>query len=138
MGTVLDAYALIALLQDESAANDVERLIAARDASMSAVNLAEAGQQVMRRSAIEKAELEQVVGSLPLEVVSFTQTHAWRAADLRARHYHRRSSPVSLADCCLVAVATPADRIATADPAVLQMAEDEGIATVELRRPSSP
>lgn len=89
----------------------------------------------MRRGAMEKAELEQVVGTLPLEVVPFTQTHAWRAAELRARHYHRRDSAVSLADCCLVAVATPADRIATADPAVLRMAEAEGIATVELPRP---
>lgn len=41
----------------------------------------------------------------------------------------------SLADCCLVAVATAADRVATADPAVLRMAEAEGIGTVALPRP---
>ena len=83
----------------------------------------------------ERAELEQVVGALPLVVVPFTQGHVWRAAELRSRHHDRRDSAVSLADCGLVAGATAADRVATADPAVLRMARAEGVATLELPRP---
>ncbi len=135
MGTVLDAYALIALLHDEPAASDVERLIASRDASMSTVNLAEAGQWMLRHATTTSSELRELVGSLPISLIPYTHEHAWRSAELRMSHYRKRDSAVSLADCCLVAVATPADRVATADPAVLRMAEAEGIATVELPRP---
>ncbi|MGH3136813.1 MAG: PIN domain-containing protein [Gaiellaceae bacterium] len=135
MGTLLDAFALVAFFEDEPAAPEVGRLIAARDASMSTVNLAEAGQRILRHSDVTSEELRQLVGSLPLALVPYTVAHAWRAAELRARHYHRRDSSVSFADCCLVAAATPADRVATADPAVLRMAEGEGIGTVELPRP---
>lgn len=134
MGTVLDAFALIALLRDEPAAEDVHRLLVAGDASMSAVNLAEAGQKVVRARALSTSELDHIVGGLPLSIAPFGRSHALRAAELRARYYDRRSSVVSLADCCLVAVATAADRVATADPAVLAMAESEGIGTVPLPR----
>lgn len=135
MGTLLDAYALVAYLEGEAAAGEVEALIARRDAAMSTVNLAEAGQRVLRQSNITTDELREVVQALPIEFVPYTELHAWRAADLRARYYDRRTSALSLADCCLVAVATPADRLATADPAVLRMAKAEGIGTVELPRP---
>jgi PIN domain nuclease of toxin-antitoxin system len=135
VGTLLDAYGLIALLDDEPAASEVERLLASRDVAMSTVNLAEAVQRMLRFSSITSAELRQVVGALPLSVIPYTEAHAWRAAELRARHYDRRERALSLADCCLVAVATPADRIATSDPAVLRMADVEGIGTVALPRP---
>jgi PIN domain nuclease of toxin-antitoxin system len=132
VGTLLDAFALIAFLDDEPAASDVELLLARGDSAMSAVNLAEAAQRKLRRSSVTLSELHEVVGSLPLAVIPYSEGHAWRAAELRARHYHRSDSPVSLADCCLVAVATPADQVATADRAVLRMAAAEGVATVEL------
>jgi PIN domain nuclease of toxin-antitoxin system len=135
VGTLLDAFALVAFLDDEPAAPDVERLLARGDAAMSAVNLAEAAQRKLRMSSVTLPELQEVVGSLPVAVIPYSEGHAWRAAALRSRHYNRRDSAVSLADCCLVAVATPADRIATADAAVLRMAEAEGISTVELPRP---
>lgn len=135
MGTLLDAFALVAFLDDEPAAADVEGLLARGDVAMSTVNLAEAAQKKLRLSSVTLPELRQVVGALPLAVIPCSEGHAWRAAELRERHYHRRESAVSLADCCLVAVATPADRVATADPAVLRMAEAEGIGTVELPRP---
>lgn len=135
MGTLLDAYALIAFLAGETAAPDVRRLLESRDCAIPVVNLAEVGQRVMRSHALERDQLEAVVSSLPLAVVPLSQVHAWRAAELRARHYERRKSEVSLADCFLVAVATPADRVATADPGVLRMAEAEGIATIQLPQP---
>jgi PIN domain nuclease of toxin-antitoxin system len=135
VGTLLDAFALLAFLDDERAASEVEQLLARGDAAMSAVNLAEAAQRKLRESSVTLPELQEVVGSLPVAVIPYSEEHAWRAAGLRARYYDRRTSDVSLADCCLVAVATPADRVATADPAVLAMAGAEGIGTVELPRP---
>ena len=71
--------------------------------------------------------LEGTLASVPLELV-----HARRAAPIRARHYHRASRPISLADAILVASAGPGDRIATADPDVLAVAEAEGTATIAL------
>lgn len=135
MGTLLDAYALVAFLAGESAAPEVRRLLESRDCAIPVVNLAEAGQHVMRRHALERDQLEAVITSLPLTVVPLSEAHAWSAAELRARHYRRRENEVSLADCFLVAVATLADRVATADPGVLRMAEAEGVATIELPRP---
>ena len=135
MGTLLDAFALIAFLDDEPAAADVEALLARGDAAMSAVNLAEAGQRQLRMSSVTLDDLRDVVRSLPVAVIPYSESHAWRAADLRARHYDRRTSAVSLADCSLVAVATAADRVATGDAAVLRMAAAEGIGTVELPQP---
>lgn len=102
---------------------------------MSTVNLAEAGQKVVRVGALPAEELDDIVGALPITIVPFSRAHAVRAAALRARHYDRRSRAVSLADCCLVAVATLADRVATADAAVLAMAESEGVGTVALPGP---
>jgi PIN domain nuclease of toxin-antitoxin system len=134
VGILLDAFALLAFLDDEPAAHDVESLLARGDAAMSAVNLAEAAQKKLRTSSVSLPELQEVTGSLPLAIIPYSEAHAWRASALRARHYRRRDSAVSLADCSLVAVATPADRIATADPAVLAMAEAEGIATFVLPR----
>ena len=135
MGILLDAYALVAFLEDEPAALEVDRLLGTGFAAMTTVNLAEAGQRVLRHSDVTADELRELVSSLPLAVVAFTEAHGWRAAELRAQYYRRTDSAVSLADCCLVAVATTADRIATADAAVIQMAAAEGIGALELPRP---
>jgi len=132
MGTLLDAFALVAFLGGEPAAPEVRQLLARGDAAISTVNLAEAGQSLLRHGDATSDELRELVGSIPLAVIPFTAAHAWRAAELRARYYRRTDSAVSLADCCLVAVATPADRVATADAAVLRMAAAEGIGAVEL------
>lgn len=132
MGTLLDAFALLAFLDDEPAAPEVERLLTRGDAAMSTVNLAEAAEKKLRMSSVTMPELQEVTRSLPVALIPYSEAHAWRAAELRARYYGRSDTDVSLADCCLVAVATPADRVATADPAVLAMAAAEGIGTVPL------
>jgi PIN domain nuclease of toxin-antitoxin system len=135
MGIVLDAFALVAFFAGEPAAPDVRRILSSGDAAISTVNLAEASQHLIRRGAATADELKQLVGSIPLVVVPFMEAHAWRASDLRAQYYRRADSAVSLADCCLVAVATTADRIATADAAVIRMAAAEGIGALELPQP---
>jgi hypothetical protein len=60
-------------------------------------------------------------------------TEAWRAADLRARYYDRKARALSLADCLLLAhVCTGGDEIATADPAIADVARAEGLALIPL------
>jgi len=107
MGTLLDAFALVAFLGGEPAAAEVRQLLARGDAAISTVNLAEAGQSLLRHGDATSDELRELVDSIPLAVIPFTAAHAWRAAELRARYYRRTDSAVSLADCCL------ADRHAT-------------------------
>jgi PIN domain nuclease of toxin-antitoxin system len=132
VGTLLDAYALIAFLQDEPAAAQVASLISHGDSAISTVNLAEAGQRMLRHHDVTIGELQELVSSMPISVVPFSHAHAWQAGWIRAEYYRRRRIEISLGDSCLLAVAAPVDRVATADPAVLLVAEAEGIATVAL------
>ena len=132
MGTLLDASALIAFLDDEPAAPEVAVVLGSRAAAIPALNLAEAVQRILRRSDATLGELRQLIESLDLPVLPLTDAHAWRAGELRARHYAKVANDVSLADCCLVAVATPADVIASTDANVLRMATAEGVATLPL------
>lgn len=68
----------------------------------------------------------------PLTAISLDRGIALRAAETRAKHYHRLSRPISLADAVLIASAKQGDRIATADPDVLAIADAEGIRTIVL------
>jgi rRNA-processing protein FCF1 len=54
-------------------------------------------------------------------------------SELRARHYHRTRRAVSMADC-VAAAATRLrdDALATSDPLLLGMCQDEGIRTTVL------
>ena len=67
-----------------------------------------------------------------MTAVPLDSTVARRAAEIRARHYHRSSRPISLADAVLIGSATPGDRIATADPDVLAVAKAEKLELVVL------
>jgi predicted nucleic acid-binding protein len=127
VGTLLDAYALIALLAQEQAEPEVKRLLRRGDVAMPSVNLAEAIDYLERREKIAEEELRPLIEQLPFEVLPLDEPTAWSAARLRARHYHRRRRPVSLADCVLVASSKAGDEVATNDPAVLDMARDEGV-----------
>jgi predicted nucleic acid-binding protein len=127
---LLDAYALIALAADEPAAPDVERLLREGGSAVTSVNLAEAIDVTQRVRGLPAEEvrgaLEPLMGET-VRVLSQGQDDAWRAADLRLRHYDRRTSVLSLADCFLLAAARPDDSIATSDPALASAARAEGI-----------
>lgn len=69
----------------------------------------------------------------PLVAMSLDTAVARRAADIRARHYHRSTRPISLADAVLIASTQEGDRLATADPDVLAVARFERVASVKLR-----
>ena len=58
--------------------------------------------------------LEPLLGDV-IAVAIQREDAAWRAAELRGAYYDRRSCPLSLADCLLLAAAGD-DAVATADP----------------------
>ena len=133
---VLDAYALIALLADEPAAEEVGRLIAAGTTAVCAPNLAEAADRLGRVHGIAIERTRSVVESLQesadLHVRALAGRDAWRAAELRIAHYHRIRRPLSLGDCLLLAMTGEQDQLATSDAHVLAIADEERIAWIDL------
>lgn len=130
--TLLDAYALVAFLVGGPAAPEVRGILREGDAALATANLAEALDVAARRFGLPIRESLSVLEPLldgPVAVRQLDVGAAQRAAELRVRHYHRSACPISLADAALVASASSGDRIATADPDVLAVAEAEGIAT---------
>jgi len=133
--TLLDAYALVAFLVGGPATQHVRALLREGDTAVATANLAEAldvservhGLPIARAMEVLEPLLEGPVAVLPLDI-----TVARRAAEIRARRYHRTSRPISLADAVLVASAGPGDRIATADPDVLAVARAEGLEALTL------
>ena len=133
---LLDAYALIALLADEPAANEVGPLIAGGSVAVTAPNLAEAADRLGRGYGIAvsrtRAAVESLEQAADLRLAAAEPRHAWRAAELRVKHYHRVRRPLSMGDCLLLAMTSDHDQLATADPYVLRTASEEQIAWIAL------
>ena len=135
--TFLDAYALVALAAEEPAAADVETILREDEARVVIVNLAEAVDIARRvhgfpgddvRTMLEHLLLGGAIGA----AVSH-ERHAWLAAELRAKHYDRKTSALSMADCLLLAHAVAnGGPIATSDPPVATVARAERIDVVAL------
>lgn len=133
--TFLDAYALIAFLVGGPAAPRVREILRAGEAAVASANLAETLDVSERLYSLSIERAMEVIEPLlegALSVVPLDFTIATRAAQVRARHYHRTRCPISLADAVLIASAQTADRIASADPHVLAVAKTEGAEPVEL------
>ena len=133
--TLLDAYALVALLADEPAAGEVEKLLRER-CSVTTVNLAEALDVLQRGYGVEEDILRTGLDPLlrsRLAVHDSDAEDAWLAGSLRSRYYDRRSCAISVADCLLLAAAQgSSSAVATSDPAVAAVARHEGIGLVPL------
>lgn len=133
--TLLDAYALISFLVGGPATSEVRSILREGDAAVATANLVEVLDVSQRvhdvpiRRAVELLEplLEGLLMAVPLDAA-----RARRAAEIRATHYHRSSRPISLADAVLIASAQQGDRIATADPDVLAVADAEKLESVAL------
>lgn len=134
--TYLDAYALVALIGEEPAADRVESLIRGGGCRVSVVNLAEAIDSSQRVHSLGASEVREVLDPLFIEDVLLVQPdgdHAWAVADIRSRYYHRAKRPLSLADCFLIAHASIDERgIATSDPPLAEAARGEGIVVTPL------
>jgi uncharacterized protein with PIN domain len=133
---LLDAFALIALLRDEPAADEVETILRRGEAAMSAVNLAEALDVLQRVDGIDRARLDTFTGPLireSLALLAVEERTARDGADIRARRYHRTRAPLSLADCLLLAAARGAQAVvATADRPLASAARAEEIKVAAL------
>jgi PIN domain nuclease of toxin-antitoxin system len=142
--TLIDASALIALLGAEPAAAEVQELLRQGGALMTTLNLAEAVDRLQRRYGLEMEEIRPVIEGLlhkSLDLLSLDAATAWRAGELRAKHYHRSRCPISLADAVLVASTPPGGQIATSDAPVVSIATSEDLSVIRLldshgRRPS--
>ncbi len=105
---------------------------------MTGANIAEVFDVGIRRKGLSPARMNELVEPLfqgPIAPIPVDPTLARRAGELRAANYHRSERRVSLADAVLIAAAGPADRIATSDAHVLEIAAELAIETIEL--PSS-
>jgi predicted nucleic acid-binding protein len=133
--TLLDAYALIAFLVGGPATQQVRAILREGDAGVATANLVEVLDVSQRVYGVPTSRTLETLEPLlegPLTAVRLGLTVARRAADIRARHYHRSSRPISLADAVLIGSAESGDRIATADPDVLAVAEAEKIGSIVL------
>ncbi len=137
MSVLLDAFALIALLAEEPAADQVEALLRSNEAAITAVNLAEALDVLQRVQGIASERLEEVTTPLVgerMKLIPIDERIARDAADVRARRYHRTRAPLSLADCILLAATGESDALATADGPLIRAAEAENIQIRKLPR----
>lgn len=132
---VLDAAALVALAKDEPAADEVSAILEGGEAAISSINLAELIDQLVRIDGRDPQHVDALVQPLVeenLQVRRPGREDAWRAALIRARHYHRKACALSLADCFLLAAAGADDSIATSDQPVAAVARAERVTLVAL------
>jgi hypothetical protein len=133
--TLLDAYAIVAFLADRPAAQRVQDLLTSGGANVTTANLAEALDVTQRVYGVPVGEAMEILGPLlegVLRPIGLDVVGAQRAAEMRTKHYHRATRPISLADAILISSASAGHTIATADPDVLAIAALEGIPTIEL------
>jgi predicted nucleic acid-binding protein len=116
--TLLDAYALIAFLIGGPAAAQVRSLLRDGGTAVATANLVEVLDVCERDNDLPIKRTMEILEPLfdgPLVAMSLDFAVAQRAAEIRARHYHRSSRAISLADAVLIASARQNDEIATAD-----------------------
>ena len=92
---LLDAYAVLALAQGDEAADEVEEIVRSKHAAMSAANLFEVTDRLIRRYGWTPNQTSEQLGLLLRDVVSvlpLDEGVAWRGGVLRARHYHRTNT----------------------------------------------
>lgn len=132
--TVLDSFAVIALLRGEPAARKVRLVLNRGDAKLTALGLAEVIDHFVRvvRASDEEAALDVAQLGL-LDALTVDADLALRAGLLRSRQYHRTSRAVSLADCVAAEAARSLETaLVTADPHLLELCCDEGIVMIPL------
>lgn len=132
--TVLDAYAVIAYLCDEPAADHVRPLLVAGDAALTAVGLAEVLDHLVRLANAEEDEAVLDLAQLGLiDAIPVDASTGNAAGRLRARRYHRTRCPISMADCIAAETARATHRpLATADPDLLDVCLAERIEIIPL------
>ena len=127
---ILDAYAVLALLKGEPAAQLVAELLDVDDeARLTALGVAEVVDHLVRLVGSSEDDAALDIAQLGLaDAVQVDSALAMQSGLLRARHYHRRHRAVSLADCVAAETArTHLAALATADPHLLDLCYHEAI-----------
>ncbi len=136
--SVLDAHAIVAAFLGEPAAGEVTELLRGADGIplVSAANVAEVVDILARLRSVPLEVIDERLGWLVLgglEIVAVDHAIGALAGSLRARHYHARTRPLSLADCLALATAiSRGEALATADGSLIDTAADEGSAVIPL------
>jgi predicted nucleic acid-binding protein len=132
--TVLDAYAVIAYLRDEPAAEDVRALLERGAATLTATGVAEVVDHLVRLAGADEDDAALDLAQLGLlDAIAIDAVVGSAAGRLRARHYQRTRCAVSMADCIAAEAARATGRpLATADPHLLDVCRAEDIASVPL------
>jgi predicted nucleic acid-binding protein len=128
--TVLDADAVLALLKDEPAAELVENTIRTDPtAALTALGVAQVLDHLVRLAGAEEDDAALDLAQLGLaEPFVVDAPVAMAAGMLRARHYHRRTRAISLADCVAAETARATDApLMTSDAHLLATCAAEGI-----------
>lgn len=129
---VLDAFAIIAFVRGEPAADEVRALVEEGGVTLTVVGVAEVLDRLVRVVGVDEEEAALDLAQLDLaEPDALTPEVAMRSGRLRARHYHRRTRAVSMADC-VAAETARGGALATADPALLELCAEERIPTIVL------
>jgi len=132
---VLDSFAVLALFRDEPAAPLVQHLVESEEeVALTALGVSEVLDHLVRILGADEDEAVLDLAQLSLTPpISVDLGVATQAGLLRARHYHRKSRAVSLADCvAAVSAQVTSSQLASADPHLLDMCQEEGIAVVAL------
>lgn len=130
--SLLDAAACIALFRGEPGAAAVGELIARGDALISVINRAEVIDRLARQGAAA-VEIIADLDMLAIESCDVTASIADQAGALRAKHYHRTRSPVSMSDCIAAATAFQLDlTFATSDQFLADLASSIGVRVIAI------
>ncbi|MGQ0623039.1 MAG: PIN domain-containing protein [Sporichthyaceae bacterium] len=132
--TVLDACAVIALVNGEAAGPAVRELLENSDCALTAVGLGEVVDQLVRRERVREEDALLDLKQLRIDrAIVVDAKLATTAGRLRARRYHREDCRVSLADCVAAECARATGRpLATSDGHLLTLCHLEGIAAIPL------
>lgn len=133
MTVLLDACAIIAFLRDEPAAAEVESLLVNETTHMTAINVAEVIDKLVRSYAQDADTIEAELAMLGLTLDPVTMDMALAAGRVRSECYHPKDCAVSLADCvAAVAALGTGSRLATSDSDLASLAETLGVAVAPL------
>ena len=134
---MLDAYAVIAFLRDEAAANEVASLLRSDDdVSLTSVGLAEVVNHLVRLAGFDEEEVFLDLADLGLhDSIGVDSQTGGQGGRLRARYYHRTRCAVSMADCLAAVVARNRSvPLATSDSHLLDVCQAESIDVIVLPR----
>lgn len=132
--TILDAYAVIAYLRAEPAADQVRPLLQGGDVHLTAVGVAEVIDHFVRLVGTHEDDIVLDLAQLGLlDALPVDAALGNAAGRLRAGYYHRTRCAVSMADCLAAETARRHGRpLATSDPHLLDVCHAESISVVPL------